>query len=233
MSSWLQPVEAALARRDAVPLFFRDDDAGWGDARLLDLLDRFAAFGLPVDLAVIPRELHAALARDICSRPGVGVHQHGLAHANHEREGRKCEFGPSRGPGAQRRDIEAGRDRLADLLGDRVDPIFTPPWNRCTTATATALAELGFRVLSREARAEPLSVPGLLELPVHVDWVRFTPPELGERIAAAIEAGGPVGLMFHHAVMDGGDMRRMSELLGLLAGHERVRGERMIELSAV
>ena len=159
----------------------------------------------------------------------MGLQQHGLAHANHEREGRKCEFGPSRGLEAQRRDIEAGRDRLADLLGDRVDPIFTPPWNRCTPDTGTALAELGFRVLSRESRAEPLGVRGLFELPVHIDWVRLSPLELGARIAGAIQSGGPVGLMFHHAVME--DMRPMADLLSLLAGHERVRAERMIELA--
>ena len=231
MGSWLQPVEAAVeSAREPVRVFFRDDDAGWDDARLMALLDRFAACGLPVELAVIPRSLDAGLAGELAARPGVGLHQHGLAHANHEREGRKCEFGPSRGLEAQRRDIEAGRTRLADLLGDRVDPIFTPPWNRCTADTGTALAELGFRVLSRESRAAPLAVAGLYELPIHVDWVRLAPLELGTRIAAAIEAGGPVGLMFHHAVMDD-DMRRMSELLGLLAGHERVRAERMAELA--
>ena len=44
MSSWLQPVEAALDAAPApVPVFFRDDDAGWGDERLLALLDAFAA----------------------------------------------------------------------------------------------------------------------------------------------------------------------------------------------
>ena len=228
MGSWLQPVEEALdAAREPVRVFFRDDDAGWDDTRLLALLDVFASHDLPVDLAVIPAELHPALARELLARPGVGLHQHGLAHANHEREGRKCEFGPSRGLAAQRRDIEAGRARLADLLGDRVDPIFTPPWNRCTPDTGTALTELGFRVLSRESRAEPLGVPGLFELPIHIDWVRFAPVELGVRIARAVRAGGPVGLMFHHAVME--DMRPMSDLLTLLA--ERVRAERMIELA--
>jgi peptidoglycan/xylan/chitin deacetylase (PgdA/CDA1 family) len=232
MGSWLQPVEEAVeAAREPVRVFFRDDDAGWDDARLLALLDRFAACALPVDLAVIPRSLGAGLAGELAARPGVGLHQHGLSHANHEREGRKCEFGPSRGLEAQRRDIEAGRARLTDLLGDRVDPIFTPPWNRCTADTGAALAELGFRVLSRESRAEPLAVPGLVELPVHIDWVRLSPPELGARIAAAIEAGGPVGLMFHHAVMEDDDMRRMSALLDFLAGHERVRAERMLELA--
>jgi hypothetical protein len=73
-------------------------------------------------------------------------------------------------------------------------------------------------------------VPGLHELPIHIDWVRLSPLDLGVRIAGAIDAGGPVGLMLHHAVMEDDDMRRTSELLGLLAGHERVRAERMLEL---
>ena len=51
------------------------------------------------------------------------------------------------------------------------------------------------------------------------------------RIAGTIQAGGPVGLMFHHAVMDEDEMRRMSELLRFLAGHERVRADWMIELA--
>jgi peptidoglycan/xylan/chitin deacetylase (PgdA/CDA1 family) len=237
MSSWLQPVEEALdAARAPVPVFFRDDDAGWGDARLLALLDRFAEHGLPVDLAAIPLALGADLARELAARPGVGLHQHGLAHVNHEREGRKCEFGPARGAAAQRMDIEAGRERLAGLLGERLDPIFTPPWNRCTAGTGRVLAELGFAALSRESRAAPLGVPGLAELPVSVDWFahnhgrRLEPRELAGQIAAAIAAGGPIGVMFHHAVMDGADMRRAAELLGVLAGDERVRAARMIEL---
>ena len=40
-----------------VEVFFRDDDAGWEDTRLLELVARFAEHGLPVDLAVIPAEL--------------------------------------------------------------------------------------------------------------------------------------------------------------------------------
>ena len=212
-----------------VEVFFRDDDAGWEDARLLALCDLFGALELPLDLAVIPNDLTERLARELRKRDWLALHQHGFTHRNHEREGRKCEFGPSRGLEAQRRDIEAGRDRLTDLLGDRVDPIFTPPWNRCTPDTGSALAELGFRVLSRESRTEPLCVPGVFELPVHIDWVRFALLELGARIARAIQSGGPVGLMFHHAVME--DMGPMSELLGLFAGHERVRPERIIELA--
>jgi hypothetical protein len=237
-TSWLRLVTDALdAARAPVPVFFRDDDAGWADARLFELLDRFAASSLPVDLAVIPMELHVGPAQELAARPGVGLHQHGLAHVNHEREGRKHEFGPSRAGAVQRSDIAAGRERLADLLGERVDPIFTPPWNRCTADTGHCLAELGFGVLSREARAAPLGVPGLRELPVSVDWFahrhgeRLSPSGLGARIADAIGSGAPLGVMFHHAVMDAGDMRRAGELLTAIAGHERARPGLMMELA--
>src|SRR4051794_33505250 len=82
-------------------VFFRDDDAGWDDDRLLALVDLFAERGLPLDLAVIPAELSARLASALVARD-VGLHQHGYSHANHEVEGRKCEFGPGRGADLQR-----------------------------------------------------------------------------------------------------------------------------------
>lgn len=211
MVRWLDPVTAAL---DGAPVafFFRDDDAGWRDDRLRALLDLFDRHELPVDLAVIPRALTPGLAREL---QGRAVHQHGLAHVNHEPEGRKCEFGPSRSREDQLRDIAEGREILRAQL--EVQPIFTPPWNRCTAATGEALAELGFAVLSRESRAGPLGTDGLREIPVHVDLARLSPEQAGERLAAAIAAGGPVGVMFHHAVMDDADMQRADELLALLA----------------
>ncbi len=191
-----------------------------------------ADHGLPLDLAVIPRALRGPLARELRARAGerLGLHQHGLAHANHEPDGRKYEFGPTRSREAQRADIAAGRDLLAERLGGVVQPIFTPPWNRCTAETGECLAELGFTVLSRESRAEPLGVPGLRELPVHIDWSRLAPGELARRLAAAVVSGEPVGVMFHHAEMDEAEMARADELLALLARHPRVVARPMMAL---
>jgi uncharacterized protein DUF2334 len=225
----LQALDAAPA---PVEVFLRDDDAGWADERLLTLLDAVEARGLPIDLAVIPRALGDDLARELRRRP-AGLHQHGLAHVNHEPEGiRKHEFGPSRSYAEQRADIEAGRALLHKRLGSRVAPIFTPPWNRCTADTGRCLAELGFSALSRESRAEPLGVPGLHELPVHLDWVRLPAAEFDERFAAAAAAGGPVGVMFHHEEMDDASMARAGELLDLLAGHEHAAVRPMLELAS-
>jgi hypothetical protein len=211
---------------EPVEVFFRDDDAGWGDERLLELIDRFAEHALPLDLAVIPAELEAPLAEQVVARR-VGLHQHGYAHTNHQVEGRKCEFGPARSRSQQLEDIAAGQERLRSLLGSRLDPFFTPPWNRCTADTGSVLVELGFALLSRESKAEPLGV--IPELSVHLDVARLSPEELDARFAGLV-GNGPIGVMFHHAVMEPDDMARASQLLEVLANHERVVPRRMADL---
>ena len=226
MVRWLDPVQEALDEAPApVPVFFRDDDAGWRDDRLRELLDRFEVHRLPLDVAAIPQALGRGMARELAAR-GVAVHQHGLAHVNHEPDGRKHEFGPSRGAAVQRADIEAGRTLLAERVG-AVEPMFTPPWNRCTRDTALALAGLGFAVLSRESRAERFGVPGLAELPVSLDWCRLSPDAFAHGFAAA---AAPVGVMFHHAEMDDDAMDRAGELLALVAGHERAHARPMMAI---
>jgi peptidoglycan/xylan/chitin deacetylase (PgdA/CDA1 family) len=227
MRGWLDPLRSALDVAPApVPVFFRDDDAGWRDDRLLALLDVFDRHGVPVDVAAIPAALSRGLAAELLAR-GARVHQHGWAHVDHEPAGRRCEFGPSRPRAAQLEDIAAGAARLEELLGPHVEPIFTPPWNRCTEVTAECLAELGFACLSRESRAAELD--GIAELPVHVDWfahrrgARLARPELGARLAAQASEGGPLGVMLHHAVMDVDELAALDELVALVAAHDAAR----------
>ncbi|MFN0091602.1 MAG: hypothetical protein ACKVWR_15240 [Acidimicrobiales bacterium] len=226
--SWLDPLREALAAATSPPVFFfRDDDGGWANDRLAALLERFARAGAPVDVAVIPAALDAELAALTIGRPGVGVHQHGFAHRNHEPEGRRCEFGPARRPSEIRRDLIAGRRLLLDAYGQSLDPIFTPPWNRCTPAAAALAAEAGFAALSRDASAPPADLPGLAEIPVTLDWfahrkgVRLAPAELGRRLAEQARAGGPVGVMLHHAAMDGAQLDSLDELLAAVVAGAR------------
>jgi peptidoglycan/xylan/chitin deacetylase (PgdA/CDA1 family) len=235
--TWLPRIEAAL---DALPapveVFFRDDDAGWDDAGLYALLDRFDEHGLPVDVAVIPRALGSELADHLLKR-GAAVHQHGYAHVSHERQGRSCEFGASRAPADMRADIVAGRALLDELLGDALLPIFTPPWNRCSAAAGSVLQRLGL-VLSRDRGALPLEVPGLAELPIDVDWhgmrrgVPLTREEVGDRLVGAFAGDGPVGVLFHHAAMDDDDWRDARRLLHLIARHPSCRAVPMSHLLA-
>jgi peptidoglycan/xylan/chitin deacetylase (PgdA/CDA1 family) len=237
MTAWLQPLRRELdaaAGQGFFAFFFRDDDVGWHDHRLRALLDLFAQRRVPVDLAAIPTAVGPGLARDLRQRaaaaPGrIGIHQHGFSHANHEPEGRRCEFGASRPREALRADIAAGRLLLQTRLGPLVQPVFTPPWNRCGPATGACLVELGIGVLSRDRTAGALAIPGLRELPVRVDWFakrggqRLTRFELGELIAVRAREPEPLGLMLHHADMDRAELCALEELLSLLAEHERAR----------
>lgn len=218
-------LEAVLAHRQPLHLFLRDDDAGWGDEALRALLDTVLGCGAAIDLAVIPEALSAPQAAWLRRLPAsVGLHQHGHRHANHEPEGtRRSEFGPHRALAAQRADLIDGRARLADSLGERLDPWFTPPWNRCRPETPALLAELGFAGLSRDAGAPPQQA--LPELPVHTDWTRHW-REGGEAAVLAHlarcyrqalagqsdDAPQPVtlGLMLHHAVMDEAERRALA-----------------------
>lgn len=232
--SWLDPVRRALEERvTPCTVFFRDDDAGRDDARLAALLSCFSRHGVVVDLAVIPALVTPSLADDLGRRLAAGevrVHQHGLAHVDHEVAGRKHEFGPARSAAQQAADLGAGRDLMLRWFGAAaVDPVFTPPWNRCTADTGRALLELGLRVLSRDSGAAPLDVPGLVEVPVTLDWfghrkgVRWTRRELGARLATQVAGPDPIGVMLHHAVTEPGELALVAELVALLAGHPAVR----------
>ena len=233
-AAWLRPLEAALdAAPEPVTFFFRDDDAGWADARLTTLLDVFAERAVPIDLAAIPVAVTPPLARALLARAQrtqpLGIHQHGYTHVSHEVEGRRCEFGPARSAAAQRADIAAGRRRLEQLLGPALDRVFTPPWNRCTAATGACLVELGIGVLSRDRTADALELDGLTELPVQVDWfakrkgVALGRVAVGEQLAARATEAAPLGVMLHHAEMEDDDMAAVGDLLDLVSAHDRAR----------
>jgi len=242
VTDWLDPLRAALdARPTPVAFFFRDDDAGWDDPALEALLDVFEPHGMPLDVAAIPlatspRTVELLTTRRERGRNDLRVHQHGLAHVNHEPEGRKCEFGASRSPEQQRDDIARGREVLRELFGE-LPAVFTPPWNRCAPWTAEVLRDLGFTVLSRDVSAGTAGVPGLLELPITVDWFakrRKAPVDRagrGELLAEAAAGDGPVGLMLHHEVMSPQDRADVGELLAVVRAHPAASAAHLDELA--
>jgi len=242
VTGWLDPLRRALDSRDEpVRFFFRDDDAGWDDAALDRVLDVFADHGLPLDVAAIPaaltgRTVELLTVRAASGRNDVTVHQHGYAHVNHEAEGRKCEFGVSRTPEQQAEDLEAGRALLRDRVGD-VPSLFTPPWNRCAPWTGRVLRDLGFEVLSRDVTAGSIGVPGLLELPVTVDWsarrkgVPVDRTGRGELLARSAGEPGPVGVMLHHEVMSVQDLADLAALLRVVGDHPAALAAHLDELA--
>lgn len=200
--------------RGPTHLFVRDDDIDEDEETLRELLDVSLARGVPINLEVIPGTLTDACARLIADHKRftpqlVQLDQHGWQHSNHEREGRKCEFGPSRSYQQQYDDIARGRELLATTLPELISPVFTPPWNRCTADTYRVLDELGFAVFSGLRSKQPITGYRFQEISVTLDLYHWKggaamkePALIIADLIAQIRAGQPIGLLLHHKVMD-------------------------------
>ncbi len=232
MIPFFDQVKSSLEQRQrqnrSLNVFLRDDDIDDDEASLRALLQICLRHNMPINLAVIPGRLTLAAAsflNDLLQQAPrlIELNQHGWLHLNHEREGKKCEFGISRNPAEQLADIAAGQARMNDAFGQNWFPVFVPPWNRCTATTATALDELGFRVLSREHSQSQFEGHRFTELPVTLDLYRWRggaelrpPEELATELSRQIADDDRIGIMSHHKVMNDAAFDLLNELLQLL-----------------
>ncbi len=197
-----------------IHLFLRDDDVDEDEESLQQLLDIALARGVPMNLEIIPGRLTpggiAVLKNALRADPSLfSLNQHGWIHANHEPEGRKCEFGPARSLAQQLDDITRGKILLQSLLEDRFFPAFTPPWNRCTAETYRVLNDLGFLVLSKDRGKAPIDDYQFKDISTTLDLYRWkggarmkTPTEIVGELIAQMNDLPVVGLLLHHKVMD-------------------------------
>lgn len=217
----------SLGRRRQVTVFFRADDVAIPSAKQDRLLELFVRHDAPLCPASVPAWLNQARWASISRRVDgkhhlFAWHQHGWNHHNHEPIGKKQEFGPGANYAQKRRNILRGRDKLAAILGEHLQPVFTPPWNRLDLETMHILKELGFTAMSRYRDAKIPAIPGLPDLAANVDlhtrkessaeacWNGlFT--ELDQALAS-----GRVGFMIHHQRMNAAAFAFLDGLLSLL-----------------
>jgi hypothetical protein len=204
-------------------IFFRADDIGIPSRQFRLLIDCFIKHRIPLCLATVPSWLTPKRFAELKQLTGADSsqwcwHQHGRLHHNFEPSGKKQEFGPSRPAKEIRNSLKKGKQRLEEIMADEFQPIFTPPWNRCSRTTIDALVKLGFSALSRSRRAQPETVPELPDFQVGVDLHtrKETSPRLGfENLLIELEENirsRQCGIMIHHQRMN----NRAFELLDLL-----------------
>ena len=186
----------------------------------MDRLTRLSeTLDLPVHLAVIPRDATQALAAYITSSSQLVPTVHGWAHQNHAPQGeKKAEFGAHRPTEQALADASRGLSILRDLLGDRVTPMFVPPWNRITEDVVQGLTTLGYTSLSTfKPRTSPKAAPGLAQINTHLDPIHWkgsrslVPPQtlldhvtrqLNARRIGTADTAEPYGILTHHLVHD-------------------------------
>lgn len=241
----LRPVlQRRQAAQQTVDIFARDDDVDVDEAPLRRLLHVFGTHDVPLNLAVIPGSLSGAaieLLLQHCARPGaIELHQHGWRHTNHEQAGRKCEFGAGRSFEQQLEDVARGKARMEQAFGPSWFAAFTPPWNRCTTATLDALDALGFRVLSRDRDKLPVVGYTFRELSTTLDLYRWhngaamkAPDEIVDALIEQLRGNESIGLLLHHKVMDAAACSFVALLLDELRRYPVVRWHTLQSLLSV
>ncbi|ALG73938.1 hypothetical protein VY88_19785 [Azospirillum thiophilum] len=243
---------SGLGRRCA--LWLRDDDAVAAGPALDRLLSRTAGAGIPLGLAVIPADAQPSLAGALAGALAGSMHVtplvHGWSHADHAAPGaKKCEFGPERPAAVRRDDAERGLHALRALFGERLLPLFVPPWNRMAADMPALLAAAGYHAVSGFGPA-PRRRDGLAWVNTHLDLIDWR----GGRSAVAPDAllagllrelrdrregrrdalrdpDEPIGLLSHHRVHDAAIWDLLDRLLDRLAGHSALVWPSIADLS--
>jgi O6-methylguanine-DNA--protein-cysteine methyltransferase len=231
----MDSLKSALARQTApLRIFFRNDDVDEDEASLRRLLRLFLEQNTPINLGVIPGRLTAACAELLAESVGAApaffeLNQHGWRHQNHEREGRKCEFGASRTYAEQLADITLGQERMTEAFGRNWFPVFIPPWNRCTEETLRAIDHLGFRALSAKQGRSVVTGYRFEEISITLDIYRWnggarmkSPEEIAGELIPQFSRQQPIGVVLHHKVMDDQAFFFLGLLLDTLAAHPAV-----------
>jgi hypothetical protein len=208
--------------------FFRADDVAVPGRQFSRLMELFSAYGVPLSLAVVPAALTRKRWQYLKGLEKKNPtrwcwHQHGWRHVNHEAEGKKQEFGGGRAVSEIKRDLVRGKERLEMLMEDRFYPVFTPPWNRCSSATLKLIKELGFAAVSRSRGSQTPSPGGLPDYFVNVDLhtrKEKRPAEDWEKLFSELRqaiASNHCGIMIHHRMMNDAAFDFLEILLKALA----------------
>lgn len=215
-----------------VRVFFRADDIGVPSKGFFRMMDIFSGHGAPLCLAVVPSWVTESRWRTIREKVDAGSslwcwHQHGRRHLNHEKTGKKMEFGPGRPRASIELDLVSGRKRLERILGADFFPFFTPPWNRCGSDALDLLAKLGYYGISRSRGARPDSgeIPDyFVNADLHTR--KETDPATGadallSELAEALSSGY-CGIMIHHQRMNDSAFSFLDAMLEFLKKQKNV-----------
>ena len=213
-----------------LPLWWRDDDAVAATSQLTRLLHLAETLDMPAHLAVIPAHARDSLAKTVTGTPYLIPLAHGWAHENHApAPEKKAEFGPHRPVPEMLDQARRSLETLSSFFGDRLQPVFVPPWNRIAPNVTAGLAAVGFTTLSTfTPRHAPEVAPGLAQINTHldpIDWKgtrSLSPPDrliaqiagqLRDRRTGHADAAEPYGILTHHLVHDAAIWQFTQDLL--------------------
>lgn len=191
-----------------VPVIIRCDDFITSKDKsfmnVFDICERERVFS---DVAVIPlpfKKNRKKTVSDVSSYKFLRFHQHGYKHANAEKNQQPIEFTTNMPIKELKATLFDGREILLDSLGDKFDPIYTPPWNRYGKNTINALDSLGFKILSAAKYCDYKMPTAVKFIGTNADAIIAYRPllhasfdQIMKRIISAFEMHGYVSILVH------------------------------------
>ncbi len=218
--------------------WWRDDDAIDQTPALHRLYGYSRKYGVPLTLAVIPRDARLQLCTGSGVPGNLRLVQHGYAHVNHApKSDKKSEFGLHRDLGMIINDVSSGLAILKKF--PHFFPSFVPPWNRVDPDLYDDMLNSGIHGISTfGSRGNREPIPGLVQANTHVDiidWhgtrgfagVGLVCKQIIDHLVARrtkkCDFREPTGILTHHLVHDDECWRFLDVLFGKLGGHSAVR----------
>lgn len=228
-------LEQLQVEKRGIDIFLRDDDIDEDEETLRQLIDISLANSIPLNLQIIPHHLTASTIRLLKQQKKfhptlLELNQHGWQHLNHEKEGKKCEFGFSRTFEQKFEDISRGKTLLEEVFEDKFYPVFTPPWNRCAEDTFKVIDRLGFKVFSKDKGGQPVTGFRFREISTTLDLYRWkggpvmrSQEEIVRQLVFQIENLRVIGILLHHKVMNQKAFNFLDILLCVLRKYSNIR----------
>jgi hypothetical protein len=222
-----------VSSQGSVNVFFRADDIGVSSKNYHRMMQLFLKYQTPLCLAVVPVWMTQQrwFSMEEYKKKGGDLfcwHMHGYRHMNHETIGKKQEFG-LRPLQDIAKDLSRGYERLQDIMGKTLTPIFTPPWNRCGLETMSELQQMGFKAVSRSYGSLPEPPSGFKDFVVHVDLhtgKEKLPKDGWEKMLNEFKQGigsKRCGIMIHHMRMNDQAFIFLEYLLDLICSNRQIK----------
>lgn len=221
----------------AATFWWRDDDATRVTAPLERLLGLARRHGVPVALAVIPRDSDDALRDRLATEPLAHVLQHGWSHENHATgSDRQEEFGRHRPLPEMLGELTRGWRKISRF--ERAVPAMVAPWNRIDPMLVSHLPSAGLHAVSTLGARDRRMPAGVHRTNVHVDIVDWQGTRgfvglgraldqvlahLRARRVGEADPTEPTGLMTHHLFHDEDCWGFVDAFLARTRGHREVR----------
>jgi len=215
-------------------LWWRDDDATEATKALTQLATATAAGGIPIGLAVIPKEARESLPDVLAQNQNLWPMVHGFSHKNHAPSGhKKQELGDHRPLSAIKDDLTLGLRCLSAYI--RHLPVLVPPWNRISNSVAACIESLGFIGLSTYGARNSEPIARIVTVNnTHIDLIdwRGSRGFVGEtqalemllrhlrhRRSGIVDSTEATGFLSHHLVHDCETWKFIDRVVAKLSHH--------------